>query len=101
MTTAVLRPAVLLAACLMLGQGCTVPYADHPPVPPALAEDVPAPPRSPITLIWRPGHYDWTGTGYVWVGGEWVDRAGHGSLWQDGYWRRSGPNPVWVPAHWA
>jgi len=100
MVRPVLRPAVLLAACLMLGQGCAIPYADHPPVPPVLAEDVPAPPRSPVTLIWQPGHYDWTGTGYAWVRGEWVDRAGHGSLWQDGYWRRSGQAPVWVPAHW-
>ena len=100
MAIPVLRPAVLLVACLTLVQGCVIPYADHPPVPLPLAEDVPAPPSAAVTLIWRPGHYDWTGMGYAWVRGAWVDRAGHGSLWQDGYWRRSGPNPVWVPAHW-
>lgn len=88
------------AVILLLG-GCAVPHGqNHPPVPPVLAEDVPAPPRSQVALIWRPGHYDWTGTGYQWRPGAWIDRAGHGSLWQDGYWKRSGYDAVWVPAHW-
>jgi hypothetical protein len=55
---------------------------------------------SSVLLIWRPGHYDWNGTGYVWVGGQWVERAGHETLWQDGYWQRQGVSYVWVPAHW-
>ena len=91
--------AIALLAALGL-QGCAVPLPGHPPVPPTLAEDVPAPPRSRVALIWRPGHYDWTGADYAWVQGEWVGRAGHGTLWQDGYWRRAGPGEEWVPAHW-
>ena len=81
-------------------QGCTAYVPGHPPVPPVMSEDVPAPPPSRVALIWRPGHYDWTGTGYVWVSGDWVGRAGHGTLWQDGYWRRTGNSEAWLPAHW-
>ena len=93
------RLAALSMLCLLL-QGCVGTYATHPPAPPAFAEQVPAPPRSKVPLIWQPGHFDWDGIGYIKVPGRWVDRAGHGTLWQDGYWRQvSGPS-VWVPAHW-
>jgi len=88
-----------VALCLFLLAGCAV-YPAHPPVPPIRAERVPAPPSSSVVMIWRPGHYDWNGVGYAWVAGEWVDRAGHGTLWQDGYWQQTNQTAVWVPAHW-
>jgi hypothetical protein len=95
------RATVASALCsLLLLEGCTAVYFPHPPVPQTPAEQVPAPPPSPVVLIWQPGHFDWNGVGYVWIPGQWVDRAGHGTLWQDGYWRRSGETSVWVPAHW-
>ena len=74
--------------------------AAHPTVPPLRSEEVPAPPRTRSVVIWRPGHWDWTGEAYAWAPGEWVERAGHGTLWQDGYWSAAAGNPVWVPAHW-
>ena len=83
-----------LGACAMEGP------AGYPVAPPPRAELVPAPPQSRVPLIWRPGHYDWDGARYVWVPGEWVDRAGHGTLWQDGYWRRQDGQYVWVAPHW-
>ena len=86
--------------CALSLQGCAALAPGHPPVPPIRAEDVPAPPVRRVALIWRPGHYDWTGTGYVWSPGEWVERAGHGTLWQDGYWQRTGEAEVWVSPHW-
>ena len=92
-------PVTFPVLCLLL-QGCAATYATHPPVPPALAELVPAPPQSDVSLIWQPGHFDWDGTDYVTVPGRWVERAGHGTLWQDGYWRPSNGPSVWVPAHW-
>ncbi len=95
-----MRRAVVPALCLLVLGGCVAMYPTHPPVPSAPAEQVPTPPRSPVALIWRPGHYDWTGAGYVWTPGEWVGRAGHGTLWQDGYWQESGEISEWVPAHW-
>ncbi len=93
--------SVLAFGCALVLQGCVAPQLPtHPPVPPVLAETVPAPPPSRIALIWRPGHYDWDGAQYAWRAGEWVDRAGHGTLWQDGYWTQSGGRAAWVQAHW-
>ena len=86
--------------CILAVQGCTTSVIGHPPVPPVLSEDVPAPPPSRAALIWRPGHYDWTGADYAWIRGDWVGRAGHGTLWQDGYWRRTGATETWITAHW-
>ena len=86
-----LTVGVLLAACA---------GPAHPPIPPPRAEQVPVPPRSDVVQIWQPGHYDWTGATYVWMPGEWVDRAGRGSLWQDGYWRQTPAGQVWTPGHW-
>lgn len=91
-------PALVLAALGLAG--CVVTYQAYPSVPSPRAEQVPAPPRSSVALIWQPGHYDWTGTTFAWTPGEWVERAGHGTLWQDGYWRRAGDSYAWVPAHW-
>ena len=59
-------PATTFVLCLLL-QACAGSFATHPPVPPALAELVPAPPQSDVSLIWQPGHYDWNGTDYVMV----------------------------------
>jgi hypothetical protein len=84
--------------CLLAG--CTVPRSYPVPPPPPWAEMVPAPPPSSTTLIWQPGHYDWTGDHYEWISGQWVERGGHGTLWQDGYWRRQGNGYVWIPGHW-
>ena len=95
-----IRTTALPVLCALVLQGCAVLPPGHPPVPPTLAEDVPAPPRTRVALIWRPGHFDWTGAEYVWEAGAWVSRAGHGTLWQDGYWRRSAAGEEWVPAHW-
>ena len=88
--------AGLLASLLA---GC-VTMASHPAVPPLQSEEVPAPPRTRTVVIWRPGHWDWTGAAYAWAPGEWVERAGHGTLWQDGYWGVAAGTSVWVPAHW-
>lgn len=65
-----------------------------------MAEQVPVPPRSTVTLIWQPSHYDWDGANYQTIPGVWVTRAGHGTLWQDGYWRSNSPISEWVPGHW-
>ena len=62
--------AWLAPACAIVLTACTattpVPY---PPVPPLLAERVPAPPRASVPLIWQPGHHEWDGKRYNWVAG--------------------------------
>lgn len=96
------RRGITVLMILLVAQlgSCAPLPADHPPVPPLRAEQVPAPPRASVTLIWQPGHYDWNGFEYTWIAGEWIDRAGRASLWQDGYWRQVNGRSVWVPAHW-
>jgi len=95
------RIALVPALCLPLLAGCVpAPPPPHPPIPPIRSEQVPVPPQSSAVLIWQPGHYDWNGASYLWVPGEWVDRARHGTLWQDGYWQDSPRSSVWIPAHW-
>ena len=94
------RVAVLLALCTCVAGCSQVPSLSHPPVPLPLPEQVTPPPQSSSVLIWRPGYYDWTGSTYIWIPGQWTSRAGHGTLWQDGYWRRENGESVWVPAHW-
>ncbi len=97
--TLILATALVVGGCVAAGpQMGANPY---PPPPPVQAEIVPKPPVSEDPLIWRPGHWDWTGGSYVWTQGAWVAREGHGTNWQDGYWTQ-GPNGqwVWLPAHW-
>lgn len=93
------RTSAAPVMALLLG-ACAATYTAYPSVPTPQAELVPLPPRSSVPLIWQPGHYDWNGALFVWTPGQWVERAGHGTLWQDGYWRREAGRYVWVPAHW-
>ncbi len=93
------RLAVVPVLGLLLA-ACTPANVGHPPVPAVRTEQIPTPPNASVVVIWQPGHYDWNGVDYVWIPGEWVDRAGHGTAWQDGYWEGAVPTSVWVPAHW-
>jgi hypothetical protein len=88
---------LLLTSCVAVDEHA---YNPHPPPPPLLAETIPKPPVTEQLLIWRPGHWDWNGSGYIWSPGQYVPREGHGSLWLEGHWQRSGASDVWVPAHW-
>jgi hypothetical protein len=93
----------LLGGTVLLFAGCAAPpqQAQPPnPAPPIPHEDIPLPPVSEEPLIWQPGHWNWTGTDYVWEGGAWLQRTGHGTQWQDGYWALEAGNWRWVPAHW-
>ena len=93
--------AMLLGAGLALA-GCASSGPPAPAPPPApLAETIPLPPVSAVPLIWQPGHWDWTGTSYVWSPGQFVTREGHGELWMPGFWDRTPSGWVWSPAHWV
>ncbi len=64
---------LLLAAC--------AESSPPAPIPAPLAETIPRPPVSPVPLKWQPGHWDWTGTSYVWIPGQFVESAGLGGTW--------------------
>jgi WXXGXW repeat (2 copies) len=92
--------AAVTAACLALAS-CANGGAPYPPPPPLQAEVIPKPPVTATPLMWQPGHWDWTGSGYTWVPGAYVPAAGHGAMWQQGYWAAAPDGSwVWQPAHW-
>ena len=88
----ILLLAVLLAACTA--------QPPAPPVPAPRADPMPLPPVTPEALIWQPGHWDWTGSGYVWAPGFYVPAAGHGGNWMPGWWAKTDGLWHWEPAHW-
>ncbi len=89
-----------LAGAAWILAGCTTGTAP-PPVPPSTVEIVPKPPVSPVPMIWQPGHWDWTGSGYVWIPGQYLQAEGHSNQWVTGYWVKTDSGWVWHPAHWA
>ncbi len=87
-------------AILLLLAACVASSGPPAAIPPPMAETVPKPPVSPLPLVWQPGHWDWTGSSYVWIPGQYVDTAGHGSTWMPGWWEKLDSGWVWHPAHW-
>lgn len=96
----VLIAIVLLSACTRPDgmEGDARPY---PPVPALLSEEMPKPPVTAEPLMWQPGHWDWSGSGYVWAKGQYVPAAGHGNLWMPGWWARTPSGWQWQAPHWT
>jgi hypothetical protein len=95
-------PVALLTLALAAGCAVQQPVGNpYPPPPPLTAEIMPKPPISAEPMLWQPGHWDWSGSGYVWMSGQYVPAAGHGNLWVMGWWSLGSSGWVWQPAHWA
>lgn len=86
-----------LAGCAPPAPQATSPY---PPVPELIPETMPKPPVTADPLIWQPGHWDWTGSGYAWAKGQYVPAQGHGNLWMPGWWSLTPAGWAWQPPHW-
>ncbi len=99
-----MKRSVIATALLGAGllAGCAVPGTPPPPVPPPppQAEVIPNPPVTDVPLIWQPGHWNWTGTGYAWQPGAYVPRGTHSNMFMPGYWQQTSTGWSWVPAHW-
>lgn len=91
---------IALAAILVL-LSASLAAAQPAPIPPPMAETIPKPPVSAVPLTWQPGHWDWTGSSFVWVAGQWVDLGGHTGNWMPPYWQRTPSGWVWQPGHWV
>ena len=90
-----------LALLLVLAlSGCAAPPAAPPAIPPPQAEAMPLPPLSAEVQVWRPGHWNWDGRGYVWIPGEFQLRGTHSATFQQGYWRQRPSGWTWEPARW-
>jgi hypothetical protein len=90
----------LLSACAPQPDAEDTPNP-HPPVPALIPETMTKPPVIAEPLLWQPGHWDWTGSGYTWAPGQWVPAQGHGPLWMPGWWSHSSGGWVWQPPHWT
>ncbi len=89
-----------IAIALLLLLAACVAAAPPAPVPPPMAETIPKPPVSAVPLTWQPGHWDWSGTSYVWAPGQYVDLGGRPANWQPPYWQQTPGGWVWQPGHW-
>ena len=99
-----MRHAFLAGGLLALGVlcGCAGSLPNpNPPVPALLPDPQSLPPVAGEPGVWQPGHWDWSGSGYVWAPGQWVPQVGHGQLWMHGFWQQTGGGWVWQPAHWT
>jgi YXWGXW repeat-containing protein len=89
----------VLVTVVVLLVGCSEP-SPPAPIPPPMAEAVPKPPVSAEALVWQPGHWDWTGSSYVWTPGPYVEAANHSGNWMPSYWEKTRSGWVWRSAHW-
>jgi len=89
-----------IAALVLLLASCAGGGPTPPPIPQPQSEIIPKPPVSAVPLTWQPGHWDWTGSSYVWVPGQYVDAAGHLATWMPAFWENTPGGWVWHPAHW-
>lgn len=94
-----------MLAAMLLG-GCVVPPSSavlpnpYPPPPPRLAEVRPKAPDSDDVLIWRPGSWEWVGTGYVWQPGDYEVLGNHSNEYFPGHWAFENGSWNWVRSHW-
>jgi hypothetical protein len=99
----------VLAACSSGGMaGGTLPppsltITSQTAPPPAKAESVPPVPaaQTPEYFIWEPGHWHWTGQGYVWIPGSYIERPYPSAVWVHGGWTENGLTWTWTPGHWS
>jgi len=92
--------AFVSMASLLAVMACAGPVGTPPPVPPPQAEAQPLPPVSAEVQIWRPGHWDWDGRGYVWVRGEFQVKGNLSGQFQQGHWRQDQGGWVWQSWRW-
>lgn len=75
------------------------PAPPYPPIPPPRAEVLPPIPRE--RMVWQPGHWQWDGREYAWVGGRWIEHPVPGLQWAPGHWAwRPAVGWVWIEGHW-
>jgi hypothetical protein len=97
---------ITFAACAAFGlaraasaQEYYGPESLPPQAPPAVREDYAPAPPSPEATSWVPGHYEWNGRAYFWVGGHYIEQP-VGLYWEPGRWVARGGQWVWIGGHW-
>ena len=91
---------IALAALLMaVGHSALVAAQPYPGIPALREERIPPPPPG-ARMVWEPGHWQWDGRAYAWVGGHYVRPGRAHAQWVHGHWANQGGRWVWVGGHW-
>ena len=85
---------------IQLVQQTVIVAPSAPPAP--QTEAVPPPPvTTGQQAYWQPGHWSWTMSGWVWVGGVYVTPSQPATAWVPGQWvSQPGGGYVWMDGHW-
>lgn len=97
-----LTRTLLAALALTAGVSSLAAAQPGPPYPgiPALREErIPPPPHGPH-MVWQPGHWQWNGVQYVWVGGHYIRPGRSNAHWVHGHWANRYGRWVWVEGGW-
>ena len=70
----------------------------RPAPPPPRAEFQPPPPNE--RAVWDPGHWNWNGREYAWIGGRYIERPNVAMRWEPGHWVQQGGGWIWVEGSW-
>jgi len=101
-TTALATPSISHA---QVGASLNLSFNLFAPPPVAIAPPplpvyiVPAPPA--VDLVWAPGYWAWTESGYCWVPGTWVAPPVVGVVWTPGYWGWNEGSFVFHEGYWG
>lgn len=97
---AMLAGAPMLASEALAQPRHAPPGRFEPGPIPELRPEGPPPPPPGRGYGWQPGHWEWNGRRYVWVGGRHVRQRRPGGEWVPGHWEPRPRGPVWVPGRW-
>jgi len=71
-----------------------------PVAPPPLQVET-IPPAPSTVVAWQAGHWRYTGAGWTWISGQYVEHPQQLAVWEPGRWQPQ-PNGTygWVDGHW-
>lgn len=93
---------ILVASTLLASGAAMAQPAPYEPIPPPQVEAGPPPVAPGAGYILEPGHWQWNGVRYVWVGRHWILGRPGWTHWVPGHWRVGAFGRWhWVPGHWG
>jgi len=103
-----IRTLALTAVTALAGLAGTTPVAADPSVIIQIGAQAPPPAREDHrwarpyhTAVWIPGHNEWNGAGYVWVGGYYGYPPHRNSHWVAPTYPHTDSGYSYRPGHWS
>jgi hypothetical protein len=91
----------ILAALAIVTVASSAVLAQPLPIPELRVEIGPPPPPPGPAYVLEPGHWQWVGTRYVWVGRHWIRRRPDYVHFIPGHWQNTPYGPRWIREHWG